>query len=167
MFDAVHRLVGHLLTEGLITGLRIDHPDGLRDPHTYYKKLQGLFRSQQPSNGEPGQEVYVVAEKILSGEEQLPKDWSICGTTGYDLLNVLSRLQVCGDGLSRLRAFYDDICNWELKPADIVYLSKRDVLLQSMSSELQMLTASCTASRNNTAGPAISPGRRCSGHSAR
>ena len=141
VFDAVHRLVGHLLTEGLVTGLRIDHPDGLRDPQTYYKKLQGLYRSQQSASGEAGQEIYVVAEKILSGEEQLPKDWSICGTTGYDLLNVLSRLQVCGDGLSQLRAFYDDICNWELKPADIVYFSKRDVLLQSMSSELQMLTA--------------------------
>ena len=88
-----------------------------------------------------GQEIYVVAEKILSGEEQLPRDWSICGTTGYDLLNVLSRLQVYGDGLSQLRAFYDDVCNWELKPAEMVYLSKRDVLLQSMSSELQMLTA--------------------------
>ena len=113
VFDAVHRLVGHLLTEGLVTGLRIDHPDGLRDPQTYYKKLQGLYRSQQPASGEAGQEIYVVAEKILSGDEQLPKDWSICGTTGYDLLNVLSRLQVCGDGLSQLRAFYDDICNWE------------------------------------------------------
>jgi (1->4)-alpha-D-glucan 1-alpha-D-glucosylmutase len=141
VFDAVHRLVGYFLTEGLITGLRIDHPDGLRDPHTYYKNLQGLFRSQQPSNGEPGQEIYVVAEKILSGEEQLPKDWSICGTTGYDLLNLLSRLQVCEDGLNTLRAFYDDICGWEVKAADVVYFSKRDVLLQSMSSELQMLTA--------------------------
>jgi (1->4)-alpha-D-glucan 1-alpha-D-glucosylmutase len=141
VFDAVHRLVGHFLTEGLVTGLRIDHPDGLRDPQTYYKKLQGLYRSQQSSNGETGQEMYVVAEKILSGDEQLPKDWSICGTTGYDLLNLLSRLQLCEDGSSQLRSFYDDLCNWELKPADIVYLSKRDVLLQSMSSELQMLTA--------------------------
>jgi (1->4)-alpha-D-glucan 1-alpha-D-glucosylmutase len=141
VFDAVHRLVGHLLSAGLVTGLRIDHPDGLRDPQTYYKNLQGLFRSQQSSDGDAGQEIYVVAEKILSGDEQLPKDWSICGTTGYDLLNVLSRLQTWDEGLSRMRAFYDDVAGWEIKPADVVYFSKRDVLLASMSSELQMLTA--------------------------
>jgi (1->4)-alpha-D-glucan 1-alpha-D-glucosylmutase len=141
VFDAVHRLVGRFLMEGWVTGLRIDHPDGLRDPQSYFRALQGLYRSQQLPSEDAGQELYVVAEKILSGEEPLHTDWSISGTTGYDFLNLLGRLQVSEEGLADLRKFYVDLCDWEEKPADIVYRSKRDVLLQSMSSELQMLTA--------------------------
>jgi (1->4)-alpha-D-glucan 1-alpha-D-glucosylmutase len=141
VFDAVHRLVAHLLTEGWITGLRIDHPDGLRDPHAYFKKLQGLYRARQVESDGPAQDIYVVAEKILCGDEMLPTDWAVSGTTGYDILNLLSRLQVHEDGLNQLRDSYNELCDWEERPSDIVYQSKRDVLLQSMSSELQMLTA--------------------------
>ena len=140
VFDAVHRLVGDFLREGWVTGLRIDHPDGLRDPVTYFKKLQALYRSNQPE-AEDAKEIYVVAEKILSGDEQLSTEWPVCGTTGYDLLNVLTRAQLFDDGLAELREFYDRLTDIGLKPADVVYESKRFVLLHSMSSELQMLTA--------------------------
>ncbi len=107
VFDAVHRLVGQLLERGWVTGLRIDHPDGLRDPHSYFKNLQALYRSHQAANGSEASEVYIVAEKILSGEEPLPSDWAVCGTTGYDLLNILGRVQVDGEGLAELSSFYD------------------------------------------------------------
>src|SRR6185295_5928395 len=65
VFDAVHRLVGHLLEQGWVTGLRIDHPDGLRDPRSYFKSLQALFRAHQAPNGNDSEatQVYVVAEK--------------------------------------------------------------------------------------------------------
>ena len=141
VFDAVHRLVGHFLRQGWVTGLRIDHPDGLRDPLTYFKNLQVLYRSEQPAGGNSAPEMYIVAEKILSGDEPLSTDWSICGTTGYDLLNILNRVQVHEEGLTELRSFYDGICGGPRKAGDVVYESKRTVLLQSMSSELQMLTA--------------------------
>ena len=141
VFDAVHRLVGQFVQEGWVTGLRIDHPDGLRDPVTYFKKLQALYRSNQPETEDSAQEIFVVAEKILSGEEQLAIDWPVCGTTGYDLLNQLTRVQVFDEGLIELRDFYNRLTDSDGKPADVVYESKRAVLLQSMSSELQMLTA--------------------------
>jgi (1->4)-alpha-D-glucan 1-alpha-D-glucosylmutase len=141
VFDAVHRLVGKFLRQGWVTGLRIDHPDGLRDPQAYFKNLHALYRSEQSTNGNGAPEIYVVAEKILSGDEPLASDWTISGTTGYDLLNVLTRAQVYEEGLAELRTFYDGICGGPRKPADVVYESKRTVLLQSMSSELQMLTA--------------------------
>ncbi|HVT27459.1 MAG TPA: malto-oligosyltrehalose synthase [Lacipirellulaceae bacterium] len=141
VFDAVHRLVAHLLEMGWVTGLRIDHPDGLREPHNYFKSLQALYRSHHKSNGSDASEVYIVAEKILSGDEPLPEDWAICGTTGYDLLNIISRVQVDGEGLVRLRDFYDRATENTQKPAQIVYESRREVLLGSMASELQMLTS--------------------------
>jgi (1->4)-alpha-D-glucan 1-alpha-D-glucosylmutase len=141
VFDAVHRLVGQFLRHGWVTGLRIDHPDGLRDPHTYFKNVQSLYRSERPPNGNLAPEIYIVAEKILSADEPLSAEWAISGTTGYHLMNVLSRVQVHEEGLTELRSFYDGLCGARRKAADVVYESKRTVLLESMSSELQMLSA--------------------------
>ena len=141
VFDAVHRLVGYLLEKGWVTGLRIDHPDGLRDPQNYFKSLQNLYRTHQSENGQAGSEVYVVAEKILSGDEPLPTDWAVSGTTGYDLMNIIGRVQVHGDGFAELRNFYNATTGNSQKPAQIVYESRREVLYGSMASELQMLTA--------------------------
>ena len=90
VFDAVHRLVGHLLDEGL--GHRACAsiiPTACATRRAISRICKRLYRSQQPANGEAGQEIYVVAEKILSGDEPLPSDWAVCGTTGYDLLNIL------------------------------------------------------------------------------
>lgn len=144
VFDAVHRLVSRLVGAGWVTGLRIDHPDGLRDPQNYFKNLHALYRAQQSANSANGgapSEIYVVAEKILSGDEPLPAEWAVCGTTGYDLMNVLCRLQGDTDGLQSLRSFYDEVTGNAAKPAEIVYESKRTVLFSTMASELQMLAA--------------------------
>ena len=139
VFDAVHRLVAKLLEAGWVTGLRIDHPDGLRDPLGYFKNLQSLFRAAQSANNDLPQ-LYVLGEKILSGEEPLPSDWAVSGTTGYDLLNVIMRVQVDADGLAKLRTSYDRLTGQTAKPAEIVYDSRRTVLLTTMASELHMLT---------------------------
>jgi (1->4)-alpha-D-glucan 1-alpha-D-glucosylmutase len=141
VFDAVHRLVGTLLEKGWVTGIRIDHPDGLRDPQNYFKSLQNLYRSHRAGNDDEANEVYVVAEKILSGDEPLPSDWAVAGTTGYDLLNIISRVQVHAEGLAELRNIYNSATGNTQKPAHIVYESRREVLQGSMASELQMLTA--------------------------
>ena len=73
VFDAVHRLVGKLFEKGWVTGLRIDHPDGLRDPHSYFKIVAGTLPLASKADGSDASEVYVVAEKILSGDEPLPE----------------------------------------------------------------------------------------------
>jgi len=141
VFDAVHRLVARLLEAGWVTGLRIDHPDGLRDPLAYFKNLQALYRTSQPASDGATPDVYVLAEKILCGDESLAPDWPVCGTTGYDLLNVIGRLQVHAEGLVELRSAYDRITGNVAKPADVVFESRRTVLLSTMASELHMLSA--------------------------
>ncbi|CAL8977191.1 Maltooligosyl trehalose synthase [Cellulomonas sp. T2.31MG-18] len=75
VFDATHALVLQLLREGTIDGLRIDHPDGLADPAGYLERLR------EATDG-----AWVVVEKILAGDEQVPGDWWTAGTTGYDAL---------------------------------------------------------------------------------
>ncbi|MFO0789819.1 MAG: malto-oligosyltrehalose synthase [Pirellulales bacterium] len=138
VFEQVHRLVGRLLEAGYVTGLRIDHPDGLRDPLAYFKSLQSLYRTSKPGD-DPANNVYILAEKILSGEEPLSTDWPVSGTTGYDLLNIVGRVQVSGEGLNELRSIYGRLTGITAKPAEIVYESRRTVLLTTMASELQML----------------------------
>ncbi|GIG39737.1 malto-oligosyltrehalose synthase [Cellulomonas phragmiteti] len=75
VFDATHALVLRLLRDGVIDGLRIDHPDGLADPAGY------LARLREATDG-----AWVVVEKILAGTEELPDDWATAGTTGYEAL---------------------------------------------------------------------------------
>jgi (1->4)-alpha-D-glucan 1-alpha-D-glucosylmutase len=80
IFDATHEVILSLIADGVITGLRVDHPDGLADPRGYLARL----RERAP--------VWTVAEKILIGDERLPGDWACDGTTGYDALNMITRL---------------------------------------------------------------------------
>ncbi len=75
VFSESHRLVAELVRDGSISGLRVDHPDGLADPAGY------LTRLQEVTGG-----CWVVVEKILEAEEELPTDWACAGTTGYDAL---------------------------------------------------------------------------------
>jgi (1->4)-alpha-D-glucan 1-alpha-D-glucosylmutase len=140
VFEPVHRLVGQLLEAGWVTGLRIDHPDGLRDPLAYFRNLQALFRSKREGNDEEPQSVYILAEKILSGDEPLCPDWEVAGTTGYDLLNIIGRVQVDAEGLGELRNRYEQLTGETIKPAESVYNGRRTVLLTSMASELHMLS---------------------------
>src|SRR5262249_28314888 len=120
VFRATHETLVRLLAEGKATGLRIDHPDGLRDPAAYFRQLQQAYalagggRAHPPDWAGPGRPdalagegaarlpaagpgegpaawpLYVVAEKILSKGEVLPADWAVDGTTGYDFLNAVN-----------------------------------------------------------------------------
>lgn len=144
VFHQVHALIAELLANGQITGLRIDHVDGLLDPELYLEHLQKLARSNQPqpenaSLTQPARGVYVVVEKILSGAEQLPNDWQIAGTTGYELLTQLNLLQISAAGLAELRGQYPQLTGVMASPRDIVYQSKLRIIDNALSSELQML----------------------------
>ncbi len=75
MFDATHALVAGLVRDGVVDGLRIDHPDGLADPQGYLDRL-----------AEATDDAWVAVEKILAPTEQLPEDWATVGTTGYDAM---------------------------------------------------------------------------------
>jgi (1->4)-alpha-D-glucan 1-alpha-D-glucosylmutase len=95
VFDATHALIARLVSEGLVDGLRVDHPDGLADPRGYLRRLAAA------SGG-----VWVVAEKILEAGERLPGDWPCAGTTGYDTLRLVDGLFTDPAGGTALSAEY-------------------------------------------------------------
>src|SRR4051794_10029135 len=105
VFDATHARVLALVADGHVTGLRIDHIDGLADPLAYLQRLRAALDAPHPADaagveaelapvtgqGGPllglavrGADHYVVVEKILTGEEALPSEWPVAGTTGYE-----------------------------------------------------------------------------------
>jgi (1->4)-alpha-D-glucan 1-alpha-D-glucosylmutase len=95
VFDNRNRRTLELLRRGKVSGLRIDHIDGLWDPECYLRRLRS----------ESG-ETYIVVEKILGRDEPLPSSWPVAGTTGYDFLNALNGLFIDPEGLSRIEEIY-------------------------------------------------------------
>ncbi|MGK5448153.1 malto-oligosyltrehalose synthase [Streptomyces radiopugnans] len=95
VFAATHACVLRLLREGVVHGLRVDHPDGLADPGAY------LLRLEEETGG-----AWTVVEKILGPRERLPVSWPVAGTTGYDALHHVDGLFVDPDGLEELAAVY-------------------------------------------------------------
>jgi (1->4)-alpha-D-glucan 1-alpha-D-glucosylmutase len=131
VFAATHELVFDWLRRGRITGLRIDHPDGLWDPWEYFERLQ--------EKAGPARPLYVVAEKILSGDEALAPDWTVDGTTGYDFLNQLNGLFINEANPSAFDALYRDISGESDDFEDLVYNSKKKILETSLYSEWRAL----------------------------
>ncbi len=82
VFDATHELVLRWLAEGKVTGLRIDHPDGLFDPRGYLRRLDHEAGERSPDGPRP-----IWVEKILTGDEPLPDQWPVAGTVGYEFMN--------------------------------------------------------------------------------
>ena len=95
VFAATHARVARMVEDGDIDGLRVDHPDGLRDPAGYLKELRSLVSTAR---------IYV--EKILDADEMLPRSWPVEGTVGYDFLSKVNRLWMHGEKADRLTAIY-------------------------------------------------------------
>jgi (1->4)-alpha-D-glucan 1-alpha-D-glucosylmutase len=144
VFAAAHSLVLRLIREGQLTGLRLDHVDGLFDPSAYLDKLQTAVAWRDAGRGkEPAgplqQPLYIVAEKILSGSETLPGAWPIHGTTGYDFLNDLNRLFVEARNSRAMKRVYERFAGRVDSFADIVYESKEMITWTALASELNVL----------------------------
>lgn len=129
VFDEIHRLVLRLLQEGFITGIRIDHIDGLADPQTYLESLR--------KRG--GSEYYLVVEKILAAGESLRRQWPVDGTTGYEFATQLTQILLNTEGRSRLRTTYDKWLGYHLDFSEVAYRSKKLVMQTSMASEINVL----------------------------
>ncbi|MCU1223745.1 MAG: malto-oligosyltrehalose synthase [Edaphobacter sp.] len=95
VFEETHALVLDWLQRGVLDGVRIDHPDGLRDPLEYMQRL----RERAP-------EAWIVGEKILEPGEFLRESWPIQGTTGYDFLNAVGGVLVSQEGMAELTEVY-------------------------------------------------------------
>ncbi|MGH9611817.1 MAG: malto-oligosyltrehalose synthase [Bryobacteraceae bacterium] len=137
VFAATHRLIFELVREKRITGLRIDHPDGLYDPEQYFEDVQNACRREGQADARP---IYMVIEKIFMSGERMRQNWTIHGSTGYGYLNLLNGVFV---DRTRERAFeqlYSRFTGWSGDYEDLVHESKRLILQVSMSSELNMLS---------------------------
>ncbi|MCF8109029.1 MAG: malto-oligosyltrehalose synthase, partial [Desulfohalobiaceae bacterium] len=129
VFAETHRLILQWLRNGLLDGIRIDHPDGLRDPEQYFQRL----RNTAP-------DAWIVVEKILHPGEALPETWPVDGTTGYDFLNLAGGLFIDPAGEKPLTEFY---AAFTLESADYPVLArgkKLQVLKELLGSDVNRLT---------------------------
>jgi (1->4)-alpha-D-glucan 1-alpha-D-glucosylmutase len=138
VFSAVHALIFDLVRQGDITGLRVDHPDGLFEPEKYFRYLQDSTRSQTKTNGS-ARTFYIVAEKILTGHEPLRATWAIEGATGYGFMNLVNGVFVDHSKERSFQQIYRRFTGWSRAFPDLVYDSKKLILQVAMSSELNML----------------------------
>ncbi|MET7641056.1 malto-oligosyltrehalose synthase [Streptomyces sp. NPDC005438] len=97
VFEETHRTILRLVREGIIQGLRVDHPDGLAQPRAYLERLHKATEG-----------CWVVAEKILADQERLPLGWPVAGTTGYDTLRRVDAVLTDGQGAAQLERRYRD-----------------------------------------------------------
>ena len=146
VLDAVHEKAFQLVRDGKVTGLRVDHVDGLMDPSRYLENLQRAVSDGASADTDaaappaaPSLQTYVVVEKILSGDETLPRDWLVHGTTGYEFLNVVNGLFVDAGGARAIERLYQRLREGRGEFDDLLYLAKRLILRTAMSSELYVL----------------------------
>jgi len=126
VFAASHEVLFRLMREGLIDGLRVDHPDGLADPRGYFRQLD------EATGG-----AWVVVEKILASGEVLPADWPCAGTTGYDALALVNGLFLDPAGAAPLSAAVPTAGSGF---AEVAYVAKREVTQSAFTAELTRLS---------------------------
>ena len=171
VYEAIHTKVFDWINEGGVAALRIDHPDGLADPASYFRRLQEsifLLRCRQrfAADGLPEDQWFetsialrkrhrlesvstesplrrsfsIVIEKILSRGEELPDDWPIDGTVGYEFLNVLNGLFIDPSANDVINAIYGDFTGDREPFPDVLYRSKKLIGQVSLASEINALS---------------------------
>ncbi|QNI34334.1 malto-oligosyltrehalose synthase [Alloacidobacterium dinghuense] len=163
-FAQTHSLVRKLLATQQVTGLRIDHCDGMFNPRQYLIRLQLLYVASQCAGptakdpvGENGIELeirealhgydwtesrgplYTVVEKVLEPREALPREWPVSGTTGYDFLHLVNHVFIQPQNETRFDALYTKILGREVDPSELIYRSKLQVMQTSLASEVYVL----------------------------
>ncbi|HET8576334.1 MAG TPA: malto-oligosyltrehalose synthase [Methylomirabilota bacterium] len=165
VFDASHKMILRLVGAGAVTGLRVDHPDGLYAPGEYFRRLQEgavlrtahrlepdlddaraealLERYRRLAKPDPSaalaRPLWVVAEKILMADERLPEWWRVTGTTGYDFLASVNGLFVDRGHSRQMTALCARFVGGVPPLADVTYSAKRLIMQVSMASEVNQL----------------------------
>lgn len=129
IFEGYHTFIKREADLGRFNGLRVDHVDGLQKPVKYLEQLRLLT----------GDQTYIVTEKILGLEEELPLNLPIQGTSGYDYLGTVNNLFTCTENYPLLRDFYVDITGITDEPEEIIYRRKKFILTRNMSGEWENL----------------------------
>lgn len=130
VFDDYHSLINQLLEEGVFQGLRVDHVDGLFNPSDYVRKLRRMA----------GEDAYIVVEKILEKDENLPATWPIQGTTGYDFLALVNNLLAYAPSIKVFDDFYAELTDNRDNILDQLVAKKAGILYGHMAGELDNLT---------------------------
>ena len=142
VFDATHHLVFELIAAGAVTGLRIDHPDGLSLPNEYFEKLQRraakVLAQKSPADGRA---IYLLLEKILTGNEELRADWPVHGTTGYDFMNDVIGVLVDVSAERAITSIFHKFIGHNLHFGHLVYAKKRLVMRLSLANDINVLGA--------------------------
>ena len=165
VFAATHSLIRRLIASHAVTGLRIDHCDGMFNPRQYLIRLQLLYLASQCAGGEPHQEtaangiersvldtvrgydwsqsqgpLYTVVEKILEPREYLPPEWPVRGTSGYDFVYLANGIFIQSANEKRFNALYAHVLGHPVDPDEIIYRSKLQVMQTALASEVYALT---------------------------
>ena len=130
VFEATHGRILEWLANGVLDGVRVDHPDGLRDPAQYFERL----RNRAP-------DAWIIGEKILERGEFLRENWPVEGTSGYDFLNVCNGLLAYGDGLKELTGIYYNFAGEPIDFETLTHEKKLNVVLETLGSDVDRLTS--------------------------
>jgi (1->4)-alpha-D-glucan 1-alpha-D-glucosylmutase len=165
VFAETHRLIRELLANRQVTGLRIDHCDGMFNPRQYLIRLQLLYLASQCAGPNPQSEtaangiertvldpvrgydwsashgpLYVVVEKILEPHEHMPREWPVHGTSGYDFVYFANNIFIQRENVKAFDTLYARVLGRSPNPDEIIYRSKLQVMQSSLSSEVHVLT---------------------------
>src|SRR5215470_2242747 len=145
VFEAAHGLLLDLIAARQVDGLRVDHPDGLYDPLQYFLHAQGAVArrlqsaADDDSCADKAEAIYLVVEKITMPFESIPAGWPIAGTTGYDFANLVNGLFVDSSAASKLTHGYFAFLRERPDFDDVLYRSKKLIMMVAMGSELNAL----------------------------
>jgi (1->4)-alpha-D-glucan 1-alpha-D-glucosylmutase len=128
VFDHIHSLIFCLIDEGKISGLRIDHIDGLYDPTAYLHKIRDRVG-----------DLYITLEKILGPGEEIPDEWPVQGTTGYDFLNYVNGVFCDTANEHKFDLLYTGFVASSMPYRIIVTEKKRQMIRYLMSGEIDNL----------------------------
>jgi (1->4)-alpha-D-glucan 1-alpha-D-glucosylmutase len=165
VFAETHCLIRSLIASHKVTGLRIDHCDGMFNPRQYLIRLQLLYLASQCAGPAPQQEtaangiersvldpvrgydwsqsqgtLYTVVEKILEPREYLPPEWPVRGTSGYDFVYLANGIFIQSANEKRFNAIYAQVLGHPADPDEIIYRSKLQVMQTALASEVYVLT---------------------------
>jgi (1->4)-alpha-D-glucan 1-alpha-D-glucosylmutase len=127
---ASHARIEQMIAKGEIDGLRVDHPDGLREPLQYFERLRGML---------PEGRIYI--EKILENDERLKEGWPIDGSVGYEFLAKVNRLWMDDQRTDVLTATYADFTGHSVNFGKLVREKKRAILETTFAASHEVLAA--------------------------
>lgn len=134
VFLSKHMVILQLVRDGKVSGLRVDHIDGLCDPAEYLARLHAAVKDVAPEHN-----LYIVVEKILARDEPLPEQWPVCGTTGYDFLNAVNDIFLEPQGIKSLEAAYARFTGDADSFDEICYKRNKQVMEQLFAGEVNAL----------------------------